>query len=110
MIRRPPDTPRPLIATQPFFDACMSKLCWVAVPGITSMVALDRVVAEALDEDRVLARLQVAGERRPADGADLLAVDEHVGARNVRRDLDPAEVVLLGQRDVDVDQLVGARG
>ena len=29
--------PRPLIATQPFCDACMSKLCCVAVPGSTSM-------------------------------------------------------------------------
>jgi hypothetical protein len=38
-----------------------------------------------------------------------LFFDEEVGAHHVGGDLDPAEVVLLGERDVDVDQLVRAR-
>src|SRR5262252_3637035 len=37
MISRPPDTPRPLIATQPFCDGDRFIVCWVAVPGATSI-------------------------------------------------------------------------
>ena len=68
---------------------------------------LERDVALLLDVDRVLAGLEVPREGRAPDGADVLAVDEDLRAHGVRGDLDPAEVVLLGQRDVDVDELVG---
>ena len=72
-------------------------------------VLADGGVARPLQPDGVLARLHVAGVGRAADGPDLPLVQEHVGAGHVGGHLDPAQEVLLGQRDVDLVHLVGAR-
>ena len=70
-------------------------------------VDLGEVFGVALlgNPDLVLAGRQVALEGGAVVDADRLVVDVDVGAGRVGRDVDPAEVVLLGQHDLQHQQL-----
>jgi hypothetical protein len=58
----------------------------------------------------VLARLDVAGERRLVVDADVAIIHVDLGAGHVGLDLDPAQVVLLGLAEDQRANLVGIGG